>query len=323
MSPHPLSFLVDKQNTMAETKAKIVSQPAYATPDRDNKTDPTPKGATTLKKTEVPSLEKPKTVTPLDAVPGGKHVRFGNEEKGEEGEVSTEQDSGSKRGLVSRRGGRLGSPAPPRPAPVSTDGGPVLEFKTYRSPQRKRDVAATENDTIPSLCSANSGISSVEPSGTLGQDTGAVSNDADHGGAEKRGTEVTAADDADTDGKTGSGRPSSISCDASIDTSPLTPHDVDASPAGAVTRSKGSASTPKSAGLATEKGGQTGGRRNVTFSPPTPQSEMIRIDAVSYFAIVMIFLALHLSNVNVVPAAEENADQVASRGTVSEFAFIA
>lgn len=276
---------------MAETKAKKVSQAPYATPDRDNKTDPTPEGATMLKKTDVPSSEKPNTVTPLDAVPGGKHVRFGNEEKVEEGEVSTEQGSGSKRGLVSRRGGRLGSPAPPRPAPVSTDGGPVLEFKTYRSPQRKRDVAVTENDTVPSLCSANSEISSVEPSGTLGQDTGAVSKDADQGGAERRETEMAAAGDADTDGKPDSGRPSSISCDASIDASPLTSHDG-ASPSGAVTRSKGSASTPKAAELAAEKESQAGGRRNVTFSPPTPQSEMVPVDAVSYSSILMCLVGL-------------------------------
>ena len=276
---------------MAEMEAEKVSQPPYATPDRDNKTDPMPEGATTLKETDVPTSEKPKTVTPLDAVPGGKHVRFGNEEKGEEGEASTEQGSGSKRGLVSRRGGRLGSPAPPRPAPASTDGGPVLEFKTYRSPQRKRDVAATENDTVPSLCSANSGISSVEQSGTLGTDTGAVSKDAEQGGAEKLDTEMTAAGEAETVGKTDSGRPSSISCDASIDASPLPSHD-DASPSGAETRSKGSASTPKAAQLAAEKESQVGGRRNVTFSPPTPQSEMIRVDAVSYFAVRMYLVGL-------------------------------
>jgi hypothetical protein len=149
-----------------------------------------------------------------------------------------------------------------------------------------------ENDTIPSLCSANSGISSVEPRGTLGQDTGAVSKDSDQAGAEERETEVPAAGNADTDGKTDSGRPSSISCDASIDTSPLTSHDVDSSPSGVVTRSKGSASTPKSAELAAEKESQAGGRRNVTFSPPTPQSEMIRMDAVSYFAILMYFVGL-------------------------------
>jgi hypothetical protein len=103
---------------------------------------------------------------------------------------------------------------------------------------------------------------------------------------------VTAAGDADTDGKTDSGRPSSISCDASIDTSPLTSHDVDASPSGAVTRSKGSASTPKSAELAAENESQAGGRRNVTFSPPTPQSEMIRMDAVCHFAILLYFIGL-------------------------------
>jgi hypothetical protein len=252
---------------MAEQQAKTVSpQAAYATPDRDNKTDPTPPTKLTL--TELPvGSERPTTVTPLDAVPGGKHVRFGKEEKEKE-EGSTE----TQRGLVSRRGGRLGgSPAQPRPAAD----GPVLEFKTYRSPQRKGD--ATENDTIPSLCSTNSGISSVEPAEKgSGQK---VAKDAP--GADQK---VAAASEEETEK---SRRPSSISCDALIDTSPLTSNVVDASPSGTVTRSKGKAQKSDQA--------EKEGRRIVTFSPPTPQSEMARMDTVRLISLCPCVYCLSFS----------------------------
>jgi hypothetical protein len=259
-SPHSLSFLVVTQNnTMAEQTAQMVSpQAAFATPDRDNKADLAPPA--TLTKTELPaSSEKPTTVTPVDAVPGGKHVRFGNDEKEKE-EGCSSSSTETKRGLVSRRGGRLGGSAgTPRPA----DGhAAVLEFKTFRSPQRKRD--AMENDTVPSLCSAGSGISSVEP-------------------AEKGSGHEVAEDSPGADQKVAasgekteeSRRPSSISCDASIDTSPLTSNDANASPSGTVTRSKGNAQK-------SDQAENEGGRRIVTFSPPTPQSEMVRIDTVRF-----------------------------------------
>lgn len=240
---------------MAEQTAKMVSpQAAFATPVRDNKTDPAPPA--TLTKTELPaSSEKPTTVTPVDAVPGGKHVRFGNDEKEKE-EGCTE----SQRGLVSRRGGRLGGSAgTPRPAD-----GPVLEFKTFRSPQRKRD--AMENDTVPSLCSAGSGISSVEPAEKgSGQEVAEDSPGADQ--------KVAASGEKTEESR----RPSSISCDASIDTSPLTSNDANASPSGTVTRSKGNAQKSDQA--------ENEGRRIVTFSPPTTQSEMARIDTVRFISL--------------------------------------
>jgi hypothetical protein len=232
----------------------VSPQAAYATPDRDCNTDPTP--PVTLTTTDLPaSSEKPPTVTPLDAVTGAKHVRFGNNDEKEKGEGSAD----SKRGLVSRRGGRLGGSPAGTPRPTDS---PVLEFKTFRSPQRKRD--AMENDTVPSLCSASSGISSVEPAEkSLGQE---VAEDAPSSADQK----VAASGEKTEEPR----RPSSISCNASIDTSPLTSNDVNASPSGAVTRSKGK--TQKSDEAESE------GRRIVTFSPPTPQSEMVRIDAVRF-----------------------------------------
>ena len=98
------------------------------------------------------------------ATEDNKHVRFDKEDDaGSEASPSSSVggDSPSKRGLVSRRGGRCASPG----RSLATSGQSkdahaaataVLEFKTFRSPDRKpRD----ENDTVPSLCST----SSVEP----------------------------------------------------------------------------------------------------------------------------------------------------------------
>ena len=84
--------------------------------------------------------------------------------------------SASKRGLVSRRGGRCGSPGrihlqPPPSAgakeAVDAVAAAVMEFKTFRSPGRNYNNSNCENnnenregsssgDTVPSLCSSNS-----------------------------------------------------------------------------------------------------------------------------------------------------------------------
>jgi hypothetical protein len=92
---------------------------------------------------------------------------------------STSSESPSKRGLVSRRGGRLASPgraltsASPVNKEAAAAAAAVLEFKTYRSPERKAqgdmtlpppaeagsDSAARQeegSDAVPSLCSTNS-----------------------------------------------------------------------------------------------------------------------------------------------------------------------
>ena len=271
---------VDKQATTDES--------AYATPDRDNNTDPAP--TKQMKKGE--DEEQPNTVTPLEASADiGKQVRF------------DKQEEKSKRGLVSRRGGRMGSPAALRATTLTNDGGPVLEFKTYRSPQRKRD--AVENDTIPSLCSTNSEL--------------LASKDAGHTDAEKqKGSAGKDGGDKRTD------RPSSISCDPSMiaTTSPLASQDVDASPSGQVTKT--SVSTPPKAANPTD--GKEGGRRNVTFSPPTPHSEVIRTEPVSDFSLPAL---LSLCSLPVLTfciflyAVEEDANQVSTSWSVSELAIFA
>jgi hypothetical protein len=96
-----------------------------------------------------------------------KQVRFDKEGGGdvESTTSSVSGDSPSKRGLVSRRG--RGSPgralmassgsttSSPSNEPHVRDNTSVLEFKTFRSPERNKQ--RDENDTVPSLCSTESG----------------------------------------------------------------------------------------------------------------------------------------------------------------------
>jgi hypothetical protein len=82
-----------------------------------------------------------------------KHVHFNRDQDKQEGKVDPEDSptsSSSQRGLVSRRGGRCVSPGRTASKPPGGQD-PILEFKTFRSPPRKRD----ENDTVPSLCSTS------------------------------------------------------------------------------------------------------------------------------------------------------------------------
>jgi len=74
-----------------------------------------------------------------------KHVRFGKGNQAKE--IAETPEAKTRKGPLSRRGGRSGSPARPGADIEST----FLEFKTYRSPQRKRE----ESDTVPSLCSSS------------------------------------------------------------------------------------------------------------------------------------------------------------------------
>lgn len=89
----------------------------------------------------------PKTVTPPEAPPvkedrvedenNEKQVRFGDDQiKKDDPESTTEKDKNA-----TRRN---------RPVKVESSRGAVLEFKTYRSPSRKRD------EEVPSLCSTGS-----------------------------------------------------------------------------------------------------------------------------------------------------------------------
>lgn len=254
-----------KQITM-ETDAKPAPV-AFATPDREsnNNTDAPKKS----EKKAPPSSEtsEANTVTPLDPE-SDKQVRF-----------DEEQDS-SKRGLVSRRGGRLGSPASAPRATTTTpkEGGPVLEFKTFRSPQRK----CVENDTIPSLCSTNSGSLDRK--------------------LQKEKMGVNTATKASVGEKADSRRPSSISCDPSLSatTSPLASQDVDASPSGQarMTAAAATAASTPTKPLAAAAADEAGAR-NVTFSPPTPHSK-VHAEMVSnvFIAADRVFLSfeLHLTS---------------------------
>ncbi|KAG7364861.1 AP2 domain containing protein [Nitzschia inconspicua] len=75
---------------------------------------------------------------------------------------SVSGDSPSKRGLVSRRG--RGSPgrtlvtsgSSPSTNEAHAAAAAVLEFKTFRSPERKQYVKDENEDTVPSLCSTGS-----------------------------------------------------------------------------------------------------------------------------------------------------------------------
>lgn len=114
----------------------------------------------------------------------------------------------------------------------------VLEFKTYTSPQRKRE----ESDTVPSLCSASSAEKEKE------QEQAPVSKTKD---AKETNSEEHS-------------KPASISCDTNLNqTSPLGESDEK----GGATKSKPSKS---------EK--SDGKKNNVTFSPvpPTKDNAVVR-----------------------------------------------
>lgn len=139
----------------------------------------------------------PHTSTAMNAA-AGKHVHFGAEE-----ESKDDSNTQSKRGLVSRRGGRYVSPGRPPMAPNTNTGAAATEYnKAFRG-----------DDSVPSLCSAPSNVGIVSlpsesekdkdeeetPKGQLKSD-----DSADPPEAEKK-------------------RPSSISCPTSLVeiTSPL------------------------------------------------------------------------------------------------------
>ena len=155
-----------------------------------------------------------------------KHVRFGGEhdirEPKSESPAESSSDSPasnkSQRGLVSRRGGRCTSPGRVGSRVSSPPKDSVLEFKTFRSPQRKRD----ENDTnTPSLCSTGSFLDAKETK----EGDSANSAALDDAKVNTEGSESHASVKADGDG---SKKPLSISCDASkVQTSPLHSHEAD------------------------------------------------------------------------------------------------
>jgi hypothetical protein len=241
-----------EMETKQQQQQAAATEAAFATPDREgnyNNMDAT----AVASKSEKEDDEQLNTVTPLDG-DGDKQVRF---------------DENDRKSLVSRRGGRLGSPAapPPRvtaatPSSCKDDDAPVLEFKTFRSPQRTKEV---ENDTIPSLCSTNSGP--LEKTKGRMNHGGAASAAA--GGDKQQATAAKGEDNASERAR----RPSSISCDPSMiaTTSPLASQDVDGSPSGqARTSNAATVSTPAMKPI--HHHAET---RNVTFSPPTPHSQVV------------------------------------------------
>lgn len=200
------------------------------------------------------------------------------------GTSSSNASAASQRGLVSRRGGRMGSPSKPISV-LAVKSEPVVEYKTYRSPSRKRD----ENDTIPSLCSTSSG---------------GLTSASSHSAEKKLDTTTTPSEaieehDADQmDDGTEHRRPSSISCDPSMidTTSPLASLDE--------TRP-----TPDANGVTTKEvhppqhdvgddvvdsdddaRKQHPPQPNVTFSPPPPPigESNVLLDKVSAFACVLL-----------------------------------
>lgn len=125
----------------ATTTMEEQKRAAFATPDRDH-------GAATVQKDPPsfpPSAPVNKTVTPPTPNNNGKQVRF---------DKDNHDIASNNRGLVSRRGGRYGSPS-------RGTAGAVVEYKTYRSPKREE---TSLDGGVPSLWSSNSGTLREAPS---------------------------------------------------------------------------------------------------------------------------------------------------------------
>jgi hypothetical protein len=208
--------------------------------------------------------------------PEDKHVRFDKEMKKLEEKAESLADSpdstNSQRGLVSRRGGRCASPGRIVGKPSSTKESSVLEFKTYRSPPRRKD----ENDAVPSLCSANSSdkekSATEEASSTAGNDNPKV----------KKGETET------SNSNEGRSKPASISCDSSMNhSSPLTSHEADQSQETKTkkvkTEDSRKATTPPPR------------KNNVSFSP-VPPPRVCTAERVSWNCIVFRAVVCDLSN---------------------------
>ncbi|KAI2504173.1 hypothetical protein MHU86_10287 [Fragilaria crotonensis] len=125
-SPKPTTTGTDSSATLKGSK-----KAAFETPDRESAELDLPEESLAV------AGECP-TVTP--PTPNGKQVRFDKENA----------DVSMKRGLVSRRGGRYGSPSRMTPPTTSTT---ATEYKTYRSP--KREETSLSDGGVPSLCSSN------------------------------------------------------------------------------------------------------------------------------------------------------------------------
>ena len=126
-------------------KQEDTSEGVALTPDR-NTADLEQKKTKTIMTTETKIV--PNTVTPPEASvkedstgdSNDKQVRFGKDEVGPTPEHAADHHHSTRRGRYSSAPGKS----------QSAPGGAVLEFKTYRSPSRKRD------EEVPSLCSTSS-----------------------------------------------------------------------------------------------------------------------------------------------------------------------
>lgn len=190
----PESILEEKKNLSTEEAArdtsKMVKAATVTPPESMTREDGT------LKKVKKDFVASPMQIMAGQVEsPDDRHVRF---DKEDETPLDSPSSSNSQRGLVSRRGGRCSSPGR-IVGKASVKKESVLEFKAYRSPQRKKD----ENDTVPSLCSANS----LEKDKDTSEETGTKIKEED------RGTSATGEKDR---------KPESISCDSAMDqTSPI------------------------------------------------------------------------------------------------------
>ena len=185
---------------------------------------------------------------------GNKQVRFDGDSEDAKKESlndSPSSSTSSQRGLVSRRGGRCTSPGR-MSSKVPSAKETVLEFKTYRSPSR---VKREESDTVPSLCSANSG-EQKEKRGSTSIPT--------------EQTEESAKVKRENEGDVSSGgdkKPSSISCNSALieNTSPLASDGADHSQDASSTKAKPASSRQEIA--------QQSRKNNVTFSPKPPSKK--------------------------------------------------
>lgn len=243
---------VTPHDTASEMKASGMAKPNTVTPpEAGSREDPS---AIKKEPTDVSPLQMPVDGQVDSPEDGNKQVRFdgdAEETKKDSLNDSPSSSSSSQRGLVSRRGGRCGSPGRMSSKVPSTKE-TVLEFKTYRSPSRgKRD----ETDTIPSLCSANSG-EQREKNGT--------NEEAKDSIKVKLEDKDDEADDSEADKK-----PSSIACNSALieNTSPLASDGVDHAQDARSSKTK----VPKSR----QESAQQSRKNNVTFSPQPPSKKEI------------------------------------------------
>lgn len=237
---------LENTSTATEEMAKLTT---VTPPESAAKEDPS------IQKKQHADSPMPRVASQVDS-PEDRHVRFdkGMDKLEVKAQSPGDSSTGGQRGLVSRRGGRCSSPGRVvgKPSPTRE---PVLEFKTYRSPSRKKD----ENDTVPSLCSATTSSTSEKEKTT----PKAVPVDSKPNTPMKR--EDDEGDQSSPDKKIDP-KPASISYDSSVDqTSPLTSHDSEQT------------NEPRSPRAKVEDtaGGTPFKKNNVTFSPVPPARESV------------------------------------------------